>query len=167
MQHTIPEPFVQAIKIIHRLFAGLDCPWAFTGSLGMAIQGMQVQVHDIDIQTDQQGAYLIQDRLQAYGVREVGFSESARIRSHFGEFRIGKVKVEVMGDVEKRLPDGTWLAPPDLSRIVVGVPFAGRIVPAIDLPHEEIAYRILGRVERADQIAAFLRESRGAPGGSA
>ena len=162
----IPEPLIEAVKTIPPLLEGLACPWAITGSLGIAIQGMQVEVHDVDIQTDRQGAYLIQDRLQAYGVRDVRFSAAARIRSHLGEFRVGKVKVEVMGDVEKRLPDGTWLAPPDLSRIVVHVLFAGMVVPAIDLAHEEGAYRILGRVERADQIAAFLQESRGAPCGA-
>ena len=162
----IPEPFAEVVKRIHDLLSGLECPWAFTGSLGMAMQGMQVKVHDVDIQTDRQGAYLIQDRLQAYGVREVRFPAAARIRSHLGEFRIGDVKVEVMGDVEKCLPDGTWQVPPELSRIVARVPFAGMLVPAIDLAHEESAYRILGRVERADQIAAFLVGSRGASDGS-
>ena len=42
-------------KIMNRLE---DKPiiWVLTGSLGMALQGVPVQVHDIDIQTDKEGA---------------------------------------------------------------------------------------------------------------
>ncbi len=31
--------------------------WVVTGSLGMALQGVDIEVHDIDIQTNQHGAH--------------------------------------------------------------------------------------------------------------
>ena len=35
--------------------------WVVTGSLGMALQGVDIEVHDIDIQTNQHGAHEIEN----------------------------------------------------------------------------------------------------------
>ena len=45
--------------------------WVVTGSLGMALQGMDIEVHDIDIQTDEQGASEIEGLLFEYVVNPV------------------------------------------------------------------------------------------------
>ncbi|GAH69016.1 unnamed protein product, partial [marine sediment metagenome] len=83
-------------KVLHQLHKHLpidEVDWAVTGSLGFALQGMDVDVHDIDIQTDKPGAYEIERRFSEYVVRNVAFSSSEKIRSHFGQLSIGSIKV--------------------------------------------------------------------------
>ncbi|MCW5852548.1 MAG: hypothetical protein KIT87_20910, partial [Anaerolineae bacterium] len=62
--------------------------WAVTGSVGMALQGIPVEPHDIDLQTDAAGAYEIQRRLAEYSVQPVAFLAGERMRSHFGRLVI-------------------------------------------------------------------------------
>lgn len=48
------------VKVLHKLCNHLhsdDVVWVMTGSLGLALQGRDVEVHDIDIQTGKSGAY--------------------------------------------------------------------------------------------------------------
>ncbi len=98
------------LRVLHQLYKHLridEVNWAVTGSLGFVLQGMDVDVHDIDIQTDKSGAYEIERRFSRYVVRNVEFSSSGKIRSHFGELSIDNIKVEIMGDIQKLLPDDT------------------------------------------------------------
>ncbi len=74
----------------------------------MALQGMDIEVHDIDIQTDCQGAFEIEREFPDHIVEPVHYSKSERIRSYFGKLEIDGVKVEIMGDVQKRLDEQTW-----------------------------------------------------------
>lgn len=95
----IANDYLKALaKIVSRL---KDSPiaWVVTASLGMALQGVPIEVHDIDIQTDSNSAYEIERKLGQYVVKPVTYSESERIRSHFGTLEIDGIKVEIMGDV--------------------------------------------------------------------
>ena len=54
------EPvFQDTILQFYDRLAEMSVLWVVTGSLGMALQGMPVTVHDIDLQTDAAGAYKI------------------------------------------------------------------------------------------------------------
>ena len=44
--------FDRAIAILHVRLKTLPHPWVVTGSLGMALQGMDLEIHDIDVQSD-------------------------------------------------------------------------------------------------------------------
>lgn len=156
----IANIYNEVVKKIYGLLLDLKYPWAFTGSLGMALQGMDIDVHDMDIQTDHDGAYCIQNRFIEYTVKSVHFSEALNIRSHFGEFEIDGLKVEVMGDIEKRIIDGTWQATPDLHLIIKSVQIGEMLVPVIDLEYEKDAYTLLGRLDKARRLEEFLRSSQ-------
>jgi len=131
--------------------------WAVTGSLGLALQGMDVDVHDIDIQTDKSGAYDIENRLSQHVVRNVEFSTSEKICSYFGELSIDGIKVEIMGDIQKRLPDGIWEDPIDICSNRCFIEYDGLSIPVISLEYECEAYDRLGRTEKADQVRKYLR----------
>jgi hypothetical protein len=68
---------------------------------------MPVEPRDIDIQTDEAGAYAIARLFSECVTRPIAFSAADRIRSHFGALLVDGVKVEVMGDIHKRPDDGT------------------------------------------------------------
>jgi len=148
-------------RVLHQLHEHLpinEVIWAVTGSLGFALQGMDVNVHDIDIQTDKAGAYEIERRFSRYVVRNVESSSVEKIRSHFGELNIEDVKVEIMGDIQKRLPDGSWEAPIDIRSKTCFINYDGLSILVFSLKYECEAYYKLGRTEKAEQIRRFLEQ---------
>ena len=139
--------------------SGRKLVWALTGSASFVMQGMEMPVHDIDIQTDADSAYKIAEQLRSFIVKPVVFSSAPLIRSHFGELNIQGVKVEIMGDVQKGLPDGGWEEPVDVKSLRKNVPYLGRNFPVLPLEYECEAYRKLGRIEKAERIRQFLISS--------
>lgn len=151
---------LDALSILMDRLDGTEIVWALTGSLGHALQGVPLEAHDVDVQTDERGAYSIEDRLAGFVVRAVGLSSTDRIRSHFGAFSVGGVVVEVMGALQKRLPDGSWEPPVDVVSHRKYVTAAGRSVPVLDLAYEADAYEILGRTDRAALLRRHVRGRR-------
>lgn len=134
--------------------------WAITGSLGMVLQGLGVDVHDIDIQTDKDGAYEIESCFSEYVVKPVSYSISERIRSHFGILEIGGIKVEIMGDIQKRLDDQTWEEPVKVELHKCWVEIDGMQIPILSLEYEYQAYVKLGRNEKAEMLRKWLQKSK-------
>lgn len=130
--------------------------WAVTGSLGMVLHGMQMEIHDIDIQTDKEGAYEIERRLVRHLVKLVHFKASERIRSYFGAFEIDGIKIEVMGDMQHMISDQTWDKPVEIESCREWVDYIDMHVPVISLEHEAEAYQKMGRTEKAETISKFF-----------
>jgi len=134
--------------------------WAITGSLGFALQGVEVAVNDIDLQTDRESAYAIERLFADHMTRSVAFSAVAHIRSHFGAFELEGVQVEIMGDIQKKLADGTWEAPVNPRDHRAWVMFEGMQVPVLSLAYEYRAYLKLGRLEKAALLKRYLENER-------
>jgi len=145
---------------IDSLVTGLDGdePWALTGSASFALQGVPVEPDDIDVQTTEAGAYAVESAFADRVVEPVSFSVADRIKSHFGALEFGGVRVEIMGAVQKRRPDGTWEPPVDVSEHRRFVDLDGRSVPVLSLAYEADAYERLGREQRAALLAEHARE---------
>ncbi len=156
----IDPQFCGVLRILCARLDGCPIPWAVTGSLGMALQGMDLAVHDIDLQTSREGAYEIERRLAEYGVEPVRFLASERIHSHFGAAVIDGVKVEIMGDLQKLLETGAWEAPVSVETYRRWINFEDLRVPVLDLAYEAQAYRRMGRIEKAEKIQRWLEEYR-------
>jgi len=122
----------------------------------MALQGMDIQVHDIDIQTDRYGAYEIGNIFSEYVVEPVHYLASERIRSHFGVLDIDGVKIDIMGDVQKFLGDQTWEEPINVQRYKYWIKFNNLRIPVMSLEYEYKAYRKLGRTRQAEKIKNWL-----------
>ncbi len=147
----------RTLRIIYNQLQGGSINWAITGSLGFSLHGMGVEVGDIDLQTDERGAYEIERIFAEKIVRKVSFSATEKIASHFGELNIAGMKVEIMGGVQKRLSDGSWEAPIDVMEVCEFIPYGGMTLPVLSLIYEEQAYRKMGRIEKANQIKAWLK----------
>ncbi|MCL6445205.1 MAG: hypothetical protein K6T83_17410 [Alicyclobacillus sp.] len=85
-----------ALKVVYGSLPDSDITWVLTGSFAFYIRGMDVSVGDIDIQTDENGAYEIERRLKQYTIEPVQFRQAPKLRSNFGKLVIGGVQVEVM-----------------------------------------------------------------------
>ncbi len=152
----ISAPQQRTLRIIHDGLQETKVVWAITGSLGFALHGMKVEINDIDLQTDANGAYEIENAFIENVVRRVRFSVSDNIASHWGELKIEGVKVEIIGALQKKLPNGTWESPVEVERYREFVSFECMKLPVLSLKYEEQAYRQLGRTEKADQIKEWL-----------
>lgn len=154
----INPAFLDVLRKLYARLNGTDINWAVTGSLCFALQGVPLsEIHDIDLQSDAAGAYDI-ERLFAENVtRKVAVWESRTIRSHFGALMIDGVKVELMGDVEKR-PDeaANWEAPPDLRQVKCYVQVDEMRIPVMDLEYEYQAYLDMGRTAKAKLLREWL-----------
>ena len=147
------------LPILKRLVARLDgrrIVWAITGSLGFALHGLPVEVHDIDVQGDEEGVYEIARRMTAYVTEPVKLRESDFLRSHFGRLQVEGIQVELMGDVQKRLPDGSWGSPADVGENSEMVTVENMQFPVMKLEYEAVAYRQMGRAEKAGMIERWL-----------
>jgi hypothetical protein len=83
--------------------------------------------------------------------------ESERMSSRLGSNERMGVKVEVIGDVRKKI-DGTWEETVDVTENLEDVRVESRdiSVPVLRLEYEEQAYRKMGREKRADAVRNFL-----------
>ena len=131
--------------------------WVVTGSFSFALQGIALEPHDIDLQTDEAGAYEIERRFSELVSRKVAFSGSEKIRSHFGVLLIDGIKVEIMGDISKRLENGTWEEPINLDRYKRSIVVEGMQIPVLSLEYEYQAYLKLGRIEKAEVLKQALK----------
>ena len=150
------------LKVLEKIVSRLkdsSIAWVVTGSLGMALQGIPVQVHDIDIQTDKDGAYGIENCFAEYLVQPVRYSESERIRSHLGVLKIDGIKAEIMGDIQKHLGDQIWEEPVKVERYRRWVEVGGKLIPVLSLEYEYQAYLKLGRIEKAEMLRSWLQKT--------
>jgi hypothetical protein len=155
------------LNVLHKIYKRLndaDVKWVVTGSLGFALQGVPVEPNDIDIQTDKRGAYEIERYFSEFVTKRVTFSSTERIRSHFGELMIDRIKVEIMGDIQKRLKDGSWENPVDLEYHKRVVEVEGMKVPVLSLEYEYQAYMKLGRIEKVEMLRNWLHGEYGSSG---
>ena len=102
----IDRAYLDVLRTLYARLSGTEVVWVVTGSLGFALQSVPVTPHDIDLQTDAVGAYAIMRLFCEQVVRPVAFSSTATIRSYFGTLAIAGITVEIMGAIQKRLPDG-------------------------------------------------------------
>lgn len=154
----INPAFLEVLRTLYARLAGTDVNWAVTGSLCFALQGVPMpEVHDIDLQSDAAGAYDIERLFADYVSRKVELSAARTIRSHFGALMIDGVKVELMGDVEKRSTEAAdWEAPPDLAQVRRYVQVDEMRIPVMDLEYEYQAYLAMGRTAKAKLLRDWL-----------
>ena len=148
----IPQAHLKVLRKLYERLNDSNVNWVITGSLGFALQGVPVEPHDIDVQTDK-----IERLFSEFVVEPVRFKESERIRSHFGALMIDRIKVEIMGDIQKKVNE-EWEPPVDINRYKRFVQIEGMKIPVLDLEYEYQAYLKLGRVEKAKMLKKFLEE---------
>jgi hypothetical protein len=147
----------EVLNQIHARLHATDVTWVLTGSLSLALQGVETAVHDVDVQTDVAGAHEVQRLFADYVIRPVALTEDGVVRSHLGALQIDGVEVDVIGDIQTRVPGGPWEPPPDLTRLAKTVDAGGTQVPVLPLEYERGAYLKKGRPKKADLIAEALR----------
>jgi hypothetical protein len=103
----IPASIRRVLVILAEKLESSTTSWAITGSTSLALQGLDIVPHDIDILTDEEGAYAIGELFRHHIVSPVSFKKSPMYESHFGGLKIEDVDVEIMGEL-RVFRGGRW-----------------------------------------------------------
>jgi hypothetical protein len=157
---ALPEPLRAALIRLVPILNATGAPWVLGGSCSLALHGVKVEPHDLDIATDRDGAYRIGQALRqvAEEKRAVQWGEGERIRSHYGQYHFGDVQIDVVGAAQFREGD-EWSpaqSPSEWETESVAVPGTDLAVTAFTLRHELAAYRKLQRPSKVQLIQERL-----------
>lgn len=152
---SLDDRYLDVLETLSMTLDGCSIPWALTGSTSFVLQGVPLTPNDIDVQTTEEGAYVIEEEFTKQVIDPVSFSESEPIRSHFGSLELNDVRIEVIGAVQKRRSDGTWEAPVDITAHRTFVELKDHRIPVLSLDYEAEAYDRLGRTERAALLSEY------------
>jgi hypothetical protein len=154
----LPEKYLRVLHEIYNKLKVLNINWVITGSTSFIIQGIPLKSNDIDIQTDKEGAYQIEECLKEYSTSKVCLLSNGKISSHFGCLEIDNIKIEIMGDIQKYVND-TWEEPVNLEEHKRYITLDGMNLPFLDLEYEYKAYLKMGRVEKAMLLKEYISRS--------
>ncbi len=155
----LPTPYFNVLRKIVTNLKESSINWVLTGSAGMVLQGMPLEVHDIDIQTNKNGAYDIERTFAEYIIKPVCFIESELICSHLGMLEIDGIIVEIMGEIRHRQDNYAWDVPVMIEKYKQWLDIDELHVPVMSLDYEYRAYLRLGRIEKAEMIQSWLNKS--------
>jgi hypothetical protein len=156
--YDLPDLHAEVLSLLTTKIIPADTLWAVTGSVGLRLQGIDLSVHDLDLQTDAKTIYLLEKRLAEYMKVPVHVWETEHTFSYHGQAEVNGLQVELLGDVRHRDEDGAWLPPLDISSALVWVEWRGIKVPVLSLTHEALAYEKMGRHQKAELIRAAIRK---------
>jgi hypothetical protein len=146
----LPKTHLDVLELLYKRLPPGEYLWALTGSGGLRLQGVNVPVHDLDIQTDEKTIYLIEKQLAEYMITPV-------MRSLDGRVEISGVEIELLANITHRQADGSWCSYTDFSRLLC-IELHGMHIPVFPLEDELEAYLAMGRTEKAALIRKAIRE---------
>jgi len=155
----LPEGHAQVLSLLFERINPADHPWVLTGSASLRLQGVDIPVNDLDLQTDAKSVYLLEEKLAEFMKVAVHVWETEYTLSHHGQAEINKIQVELLGDICHRRADGTWENPLDIESDRLWVEWRGLKVPVLSLAHEASAYEKMGRAQKAELIRAAIRKA--------
>ena len=156
--YELPEQHSKVLSLLVERISPAEHLWALTGSAGLRLQGVDLPVNDLDLQTDAKTIYRLEQQLAEFMRVPVHAWETEHTLSYHGQGEIEGLQVELLGDVRHRGVDGAWESPLDIRSILVWVEWHGLRVPVLSLAHEVLAYDKMGRTRKAERIRAVLQK---------
>lgn len=154
----LPEQHTNVLSFLVERIPPTEYLWALTGSAGLRLQGVDLPVHDLDLQTDGKTIFHLEKQLTEFMKMPVHSWKSEHTLSYHGQAKINGLQVEFLGDMRHRRPDGTWEPPLDIESVLVWIQWRHLQIPVLSLDHEALAYEKMGRVQKAELIRSALRK---------
>lgn len=154
----LPEQHAQVLLLLIEKIPPAELPWALTGSAGLRLQGVDISVNDLDLQTDALTIYVLEKKLAEFIKTPVHVWESDHTLSHHGQAEIHGLQVEFLGDMRHRSPAGIWEPAVDIASARLWVNWRELQVPILSLKHEALAYEKMGRTQKAELIRSAIKK---------
>jgi hypothetical protein len=153
----LPETHAQVLILLLDIISPEKHKWVLTGSAGLRLQGVDLTVNDLDLQTDGEDVYVIEKKLGKFMKVGVHRWESEHIISLHGQAVINGIMVELLGNMQHRQPGGMWEPPVDILSTRIWVTWSEHKIPVFPLEFEAQAYSKMGRTEKAKIIREAIR----------
>lgn len=154
----LPTQHADVLSLLVEKVPPAENLWALTGSAGLRLQGVDLSVNDLDLQTDSKTVFLLEKELAEFMKVPVHLWESEHTLSYHGQAEINGLQVELLGDIRHRQPDGTWGTSLEIESVLVWVDWRNLKIPVLSLTHEAFAYEVMGRVQKAELIRSVIRK---------
>lgn len=149
-----------AIKLLVDRFNNKDISWALIGGTNLALQGVDVNPHDIDIITDCISFNAIVDLMQNYIDGSAGYVKSGRISSYYAKFCIDGTDVDVFSNI-KNMIDGKYLdAHAGWQENIKYIFVSDCEVPVMSLLFERKVYKMIGDYVIASKIDSKMHNEK-------
>jgi predicted nucleotidyltransferase len=156
------KEIIKVLKIILRKLRNKKIKWVLVGSTSLALQGVKISPKDIDILTDKEGAFKMNEIFKNYQVKPVKFSQGKFFSSYFGRFKIEGVRVEIMGNLKARIGQ-KWVLLTKRLYSHTFVKLGKEKIPVPFLEDQLEVYKKVKRkknIERVKKINEFLKKKR-------
>jgi hypothetical protein len=147
------------LKKISQLLQGHDVEWLVVGTASLALQGVDIQPHDIDIISTKEDTFKIGEILKEFEIQPVKFGRTHLFESYMGVYEIDGLKVEVMGDFKEKR-DNEWFSLEERMLSPVIVEIDGIPIPVSSLENQIVSYEKLKRPKDSKRIDK-IREALG------
>ena len=149
---------VDAIRTIYAKLNETDILWVIGGSLALKLVGLDVEPRDIDLFTNEEGAYEIEKLFAEYLVKNVSLSMKDNIRSHYGILNIHGIEVEIIGHIEFKDKRNIWEAGRKLENVINIYEFEGLKLPLMQIESQLKGYTNIGRKDKIKLIEEWLEK---------
>ncbi len=156
-KNNIPQKNIEALKKINKIFSDKKIDWILKGSMALAIRGINVEVHDIDIFINKKDIEKIPPIFDSNTKRTLEYvqTDALNIRSLWGTYIFDEAEIDIVSEVEHKI-NGKW------KRINIKkttkVVFEGMKFKILDLEEEYDGYLALGRTEKAITILNHINK---------
>jgi hypothetical protein len=154
----LPEQHTRVLSLLVERIPPTEYSWALTGSAGLRLQGVDIPVNDLDLQTDGKTIFRLEKQLAEFIRTAVHFWKTEHTLSYHGQAEINGLQVEFLGDMRHRRPDGAWEPPLNIESVLAWIEWRHLQIPVLSLEHEALAYEKMGRIQKAELIRAALRK---------
>ncbi len=146
----------EILQFISEKFQSVN--WALIGSANLAFQGINIDVHDIDILTDEKSFEKIKEIFKDFK-KPAEKAANSRFKSNYEVFLINNIKVEVMEGLMFKDDKNRWIKLFDLSDRIFKQ--ADNLkVPVMPLKKSYEAYIKSGKAEKANLIKKFIEKKK-------
>ncbi|MBN2016366.1 hypothetical protein JW766_06085 [Candidatus Dojkabacteria bacterium] len=155
-----PSKFIESIIFLSKRLK--NTTFAFRGTTSLVIQGIDMNVDDIDILCNKKAASQANKLLHDYCVVKVSYKESDKFKSYYGKFKINGIQVEVMGEWQIRDSKGNWSDPFNASKdTITFIQTKGQLVPVTRIETELKMFSLMGRWNAFHKIKKQVTQMQG------
>ena len=150
------EKTLNALKILYQKVDPNKTHWVLVGSSSLILQGVDVPVtNDIDIMARAVDCPEISNLLADYVISSpTGIIEGETTRCDYSAYNIDGVNLDLVGDIQNKLPDGSWSEIRNLDNYET-LNIGGMKLRVLSLYEEMRGYAAGGR---EDKVSAILKK---------
>ncbi len=104
-----PVNFTEVILWLANKLNGTQ--YAFRGTTSLVLQGLDMNVSDIDILTNKETALACNEIFKDYLVEKIEYKESDKFKSYYGKLKVKGVDIEIYGEWQIKDTKGKWSQP--------------------------------------------------------